>query len=129
MVRNCSATNTGGGSDAYGPDGVNRFHVCQLLTPFEQTANFCGMHYLPPFVVHGTLQEGEQMFERAAEQYRACLQGLLDDTLDLSGIEAGDYLTDALLRCGVCVPPSLEWAVYRWALKRSSSPLSAWALG
>ena len=69
------------------------------------------------------------MFERAAEQYRACLQGLLDDTRDLSGIEAGDYLTDALLRCGVCVPPSLEWAVYRWALKRSSSPLSAWALG
>ncbi|MBT6626271.1 MAG: NAD(P)H oxidoreductase, partial [Gemmatimonadetes bacterium] len=91
-----TVTTTGGGAGAYGPEGINRFPMRELLTPFEQTANFCGMTYLPPFVVHGVLQEDEATFQDAAEQYRACLEGLRDESLDLSGLKQGSYLTDAL---------------------------------
>ncbi|MCB1620225.1 MAG: NAD(P)H-dependent oxidoreductase [Thiothrix sp.] len=67
---------TGGSREAYHREGHNYFTVRELLAPFEQTANLCGMHYLPPFVVHGTLRlSGEQMDAYAA-RYRTLLQRL-----------------------------------------------------
>lgn len=93
-----SAVTTGGGIEAYSREGVNRFTMQELLVPFAQTAHFCGMQYLPPFVVHGTLQNhAEDHLDRVAADYRRALTGLRDGTLDTDALlKQGAYLNDAL---------------------------------
>ena len=57
----CAIT-AGGAEDAYRPAGYNQFSVRELLRPLEQTANLCGMTYLPPYVLFGSrtaLAEGK----------------------------------------------------------------------
>ncbi len=49
-----SAVSAGGPQNSYGSESHSLFTMAQLLAPFEQTARFCGMEYLPPFVVHGS---------------------------------------------------------------------------
>ena len=51
-----SALTTGGPAHAYARTGYNHFTIGELLAPFEQTAHLCGMKWLPPFVVHGTIR-------------------------------------------------------------------------
>ncbi len=51
-----SAITTGGSAHAYTPEGHNRCTMDELLRPFERTAALCGMKWLPPFVVHGTVR-------------------------------------------------------------------------
>lgn len=91
-----SAITTGGGPQTYGRGGVNGFTVHELLAPLRQTARFCGMRWLPPFVVHGTLQEGDAYLRRAADAYRAALTGLRDGTLDAEALPEGRLLNDAV---------------------------------
>jgi glutathione-regulated potassium-efflux system ancillary protein KefG len=45
---------TGGSQENYCSTGRDRFTIPELLEPVNQTAKVCKMHYLPPFVVHGT---------------------------------------------------------------------------
>ena len=45
---------TGGPQAAYQASGNNRHTLREFLKPFEQTVKLCRMHYLPPFVTHGT---------------------------------------------------------------------------
>ncbi len=48
-------TLTAGGPRAvYAEGGRNNYPIGEFLKPFEQTANLCGMKYLPPFAVTGT---------------------------------------------------------------------------
>ena len=93
-----SVTTTGAGAQAYGRDG--HFTLHQLLAPFEHTARFCGMRWLPPFVVHGTLQADDSYFREAATAYRDALEGLRDDTLDLDSLRPGQYLNEAVTTAG-----------------------------
>ena len=51
-----SALTTGGPAQAYARTGYNHFTIDELLAPFEQTALLCGMKWLPPFVVAGTIR-------------------------------------------------------------------------
>ncbi len=67
----------GGGEMAYCTAGYNRFTVRQLLAPIEQTAELCGMRFLPPFVVFGTHRLDEQGIAEEGERYRALLEALL----------------------------------------------------
>ncbi|MBD2099751.1 NAD(P)H-dependent oxidoreductase [Leptolyngbya sp. FACHB-261] len=78
-----TAITTGGGEQAYSQKGYNRFTIRQLLVPFEQTANLCGMEYLPPFVVQGThkLREQNQIFKHA-EDYHSVITALRDNRVD-----------------------------------------------
>ena len=78
-----SAITTGGSESAYHEQGHNRFTVNQLLAPIEQTARLCGLDYLPPFVVHGTLAMTADTIERHADDYRRVVEALRDDRLDL----------------------------------------------
>jgi len=78
-----SAITTGGRESAYHEKGHNRFTVNQLLAPIEQTARLCGLDYLPPFVVHGTLAMTDDTIERHADDYRRLVEALRDDRLDL----------------------------------------------
>ncbi|MEM1058093.1 MAG: NAD(P)H-dependent oxidoreductase [Verrucomicrobiota bacterium] len=51
------ATSIGGHPDVYRAGGRNHFTMSEILRPLQATANICGMHYLPPFVVGGHLDE------------------------------------------------------------------------
>ena len=102
-----TAITTGGGAEAYNSEGLNRHTIRELLLPFRQTAHFCDMEYLPPFVVHGMLQSPEDaQLRRRAEDYRDALVGLRDDTLNLDDLNSEAYLNDAL--------PTLESDPHAW---------------
>jgi glutathione-regulated potassium-efflux system ancillary protein KefG len=74
-----TAITTGGGEKAYCRQGHNYFSIRELLAPFQQTANLCGMEYLPPFVVHGTHQLREpHQIAKHAEDYRSLILALRD---------------------------------------------------
>lgn len=44
---------TGGPEASYHPQGYNRYFFDAFLPPYEQTANLCGMRFLPPLVLYG----------------------------------------------------------------------------
>jgi glutathione-regulated potassium-efflux system ancillary protein KefG len=79
-----NVTTTGGRETAYCAEGYNRYTILQLLAPIEQTAALCGMEYLPPFVVHGTLEMTPDAIRNHAADYRKVVEGLRDGTLDLA---------------------------------------------
>ena len=64
---------TGGPAEAYRPEGYNRFPMETLLTPFEQTARLCGMHWLPPLIFHGAHKCTPDQITVHAQDYRARL--------------------------------------------------------
>lgn len=79
-----SAITTGGGRGAYQHGGHNRFTISELLRPIEQTARLCGMDYLPPFVVYGTLDMQADEIRAHSADYRRVIEALRDGTLDLA---------------------------------------------
>jgi len=92
-----TAITTGGSQSAYARSGSNYFTIPELLAPFEQTARLCGMEYLPPFVVHGTVRvEDAAEIRRHAEDYRRCLTGLRDGTLRWAEGAKPERLNDSL---------------------------------
>ena len=94
-----TAITTGGSAGDYSRDNLNHLTIHELLGPFNQTAAFCGMEYLPPFVVHGTQQtDWDDHMSQQVSDYRDALIGLRDGTLDLTSLHEGAYLNDALPR-------------------------------
>lgn len=91
-----SAITTGAGGDAYGRDGLNYYTIHELLAPLHQVARFCGMRWVPPFVVHDTMQQDDDYLHDAALAYRAALEGLSDGSLDVDGLPPDSLLNDAV---------------------------------
>ena len=92
-----TAISTGAPSSAYQRGGYNYFTVRELLAPFEQTARFCGMTYLPPFVVPGVLWMQDQAeLSTYGSVYRRALAALRDHSLDLSELMKLDTLNQAV---------------------------------
>ncbi len=85
-----SVVSAGGRESAYRAGGLNRFTVRQLLAPIEQTAALCGMDYLAPFIVHGTLGLDAETLERHAADYRRVVEALRDGELDLDAARDRD---------------------------------------
>lgn len=77
-----SALSTGGAETAYHPAGSNRYTIQQLLAPIDQTAHLCGMHALPPFVVHGAHRLDEAGIAAQAADYRRTIEALRDGRID-----------------------------------------------
>jgi glutathione-regulated potassium-efflux system ancillary protein KefG len=73
-----SAISTGGHEASYNESGMNRFAVAELLRPFEQTAQLCGMNWLPPFIIHGTHAIEDDAIGQSAEAYRQLIGELRD---------------------------------------------------
>ncbi len=93
-----TATTTGGRAPAYQRDGMNYYSMSEFLVPFERTASLCGMHYLPPFVVHGTRAlDGDEVLVEHARHYGEILARLRDGALDLTYIHdlLGETNSDA----------------------------------
>ncbi|CAK8715160.1 Glutathione-regulated potassium-efflux system ancillary protein KefG [Candidatus Electronema halotolerans] len=63
-----SALTTGGAQDAYRSGGFNNYTISELLRPFQQTANLCGMTWLPPFVIHSVLPPGIAGFKNISDE-------------------------------------------------------------
>jgi glutathione-regulated potassium-efflux system ancillary protein KefG len=91
-----NAITTGGPASAYHRDGYNRFTMRELLAPWEQTANLCGMRYLPPFVAHGALRSASEIgLDALQEGYRRVVEALRDDRLDIERAAMASLLNDS----------------------------------
>ena len=92
-----TAITTGGSTSAYQRNGSNYFTIRELLTPFEQTVRFCGMIYLPPFVISGTLtMQDEDQIAGSAALYRRALECLRDGRFEVGEFEHASYLNEIL---------------------------------
>ena len=92
-----NVVSTGGPPQAYRKGGYNRFTVRELLAPWEQTANLCGMRFLAPFTVHAALRiASDDDVAARREDYRRLLVALRDDRLDLERAAAAENLADDL---------------------------------
>jgi glutathione-regulated potassium-efflux system ancillary protein KefG len=102
-----SVITTGGSVEAYCRQGYNYYTIRELLAPFEQTANLCGMDYLPPFVVHGTHRfKDRSEIDPYAIAYRSLLTALRDNRIQWEQIEPSVPFNTQLDR--VMVPESQE---------------------
>lgn len=88
---------TGGAREAYQADGRNRFTLRQLLTPFDQTAFLCGMHYLPPFSVQGTHRLSREELTGKSTEYKHLLDLLSNENTDISGFSDSGLINDPLI--------------------------------
>lgn len=88
-----NAITTGGSKDVYCSQGYNSFTVEQFLRPFEQTANLCGMIYLPPFAVMGTHTLSDEALQKNCEDYDKLLD-LLQDEFHLGAFKDCPFLND-----------------------------------
>ncbi|HEY0253223.1 MAG TPA: NAD(P)H-dependent oxidoreductase [Kofleriaceae bacterium] len=94
-----NAISAGAPHSAYQPGGYNRFTIRQLLTPFEQTAHLCGMHYIAPFVVFGALKlVTHAEMHTSADEYRALITALRDEQLDTTKATRAELLTPEFIR-------------------------------
>lgn len=75
------AVSAGGASDVYGPDGVNRYTVEELLRPFELTARLCGMRYLRPFVTFAARRLDDAVIAVRAREYADMLAQIVSGEL------------------------------------------------
>jgi len=91
-----SVISTGGRKEAYLADGVNRYSIRQLLAPFDQTSTLCRMHYLPPFVVHGTHLLDDEGVRRAGLEYRKVILALRDGVFSQKDIYSNEYMNNLI---------------------------------
>jgi glutathione-regulated potassium-efflux system ancillary protein KefG len=90
-----NAVTTGGPESSYARDGYNHFTIRELLAPWEQTANLCGMRFLAPFIAHGALRTAVEIgLPSLQASYRRVIEGLRDDRLDLEHAARADQLAD-----------------------------------
>lgn len=86
------AITTGGRKDNYCETGRDRFTIYELLEPFNQTAQVCKMHYLPPYVVHGTFGMNDDDYKQAGKDYGVLLNRLLEEPLEQQKFKDMQYL-------------------------------------
>ena len=84
---------TGGAEKAYQEDGYNHFSIRELLRPLEQTANFCKMRFIAPFIIFGARTAVEENRLGAhLEQWEKLLHALVEDRVDMDKAEALEHL-------------------------------------
>lgn len=72
------APTTGAAAEAYQAGQAHGFDFAAFSRPWEQTARFCGMQWLPPFVTHGAQRLDDSELQAQAAKYRQLLMGLQD---------------------------------------------------
>lgn len=85
---------TGANKESYCETGYNRYRIPDLLEPFNQTAKVCNMHYLPPFVIHGTYKMTKKDYIKNGLVYGYLLDYLEKYNLEPKEILQFDYLND-----------------------------------
>ncbi len=88
-----STISTGKDDTDYATDGVHNHRLRHFLLPFQQTAVFCGMSYLPPFVAFSSGSRFDQIrLGEHLHQYRIILTALSDRQFDWASISSLDYM-------------------------------------
>ncbi|RDX37053.1 NAD(P)H oxidoreductase [Kangiella sp. HD9-110m-PIT-SAG07] len=77
-----NAITAGAAKDSYTPEGFNQFSTEELLRPFEQTADFCGMNFVKPFIMYEAETISHSAVEKEAIRYRDYVDSLAK-SLDL----------------------------------------------
>jgi glutathione-regulated potassium-efflux system ancillary protein KefG len=78
------AISTGGPEAAYQSTGYNRYTMRQLLAPWDQTAYLCGMVFIPPFVIHGSLKYNQSADLKAlGEEYKNIVLKLQNEEINI----------------------------------------------
>ena len=77
---------TGGSSQAYTKESLNRHTIREFLIPIEQTAKLCGMIYLPPYLIQGTHRLTETEIEEHAKKYTRLLKDLSEDKFKIDDV-------------------------------------------
>lgn len=88
------AITTGGRKENYCDTGRDRFTIYELLDPFNQTAQVCQMHYLPPYVIHGTFKMNTSDYKTAGKEYGELISYLLKTELSSLEFKGFNYLND-----------------------------------
>jgi len=91
------AITTGGRKENYCATGKDRFTILQLIEPFCQTAKVCNMHYIPPFVVHGTHSMDEEGYKKHGKLYQNVLEYLENNTINPAALADFNYLNDFIV--------------------------------
>jgi glutathione-regulated potassium-efflux system ancillary protein KefF len=65
---------TGADEEAYSPGGAHRHEFEAFVQPVRQTAEFCGLRWLEPIVVHGAHRIPTETLETIGAAYRARLE-------------------------------------------------------
>jgi glutathione-regulated potassium-efflux system ancillary protein KefF len=68
---------TGAPEEGYTPTGAHGHRFESFVPAVRQTAQFCGMRWLDPIVVHGARRVDRAQLARHADAYRARLSGWL----------------------------------------------------
>ena len=71
-------TTTGGDAGAFSAAGRHAHEFPAFVPGVEQTARFCGMNWLAPFVVHGAHIIPDEELHAAADDLRRRVQGWID---------------------------------------------------
>ncbi|GAB1450297.1 NAD(P)H-dependent oxidoreductase [Draconibacterium sp.] len=91
-----SIISTGGNKEVYCKEGRNHFTINEFLIPFKQSANLCGMDYLPPFVIYGSHTLNNVEIEKINIKYKKLLTDLRDEKWGNDRIESANYFNDIL---------------------------------
>ncbi len=92
-----SAITTGGAPESYCSAGYNSRPLLDFLLPFQQTAQLCGMTWLPPFVLHSFHKiKDPEALRRCGQDYRQLLCALRDEQLTPDQLAGQSYLRDLL---------------------------------
>ena len=85
---------TGAGpADAYTHDGYQNFPLRTFLTPLEQTARLCKMHFAAPYVLYGALRAPTLgLVEPHVDGYRQLLEAIRDDRYDFDAAQSMDVV-------------------------------------
>lgn len=75
------AVTTGADESSYEETKPHGAPLSVYLQPFEQTARFCGMTLLEPFVVHGVGDLGAEQIRQSVSEYASRLQRLTQEDI------------------------------------------------
>jgi glutathione-regulated potassium-efflux system ancillary protein KefF len=68
---------TGADGQGYSREGAHKFPFEEFVPVIQQTAQFCGMKWLEPIVVHGAHRVSQADLDAFAARYRARLEALV----------------------------------------------------
>ncbi len=82
-----------GPEEAYTHKGYQHFPIRTVLTPLEQTARLCKMHFPAPYVLYASLRApAAGLVEPHVDGYRKLLEAIRDDRYDFAAAEKMDVV-------------------------------------
>ena len=87
------AVTAAGPREAYTEPGYQHYPLRTFLTPLEQTATLCHMHFSPPYVLYASLRAADDgRIVAHALGYRRLLEAVRDDRYDFEAAASRDVI-------------------------------------